>query len=138
MKSEFATKLIIAEPLALSDEQGSLLEILEVGEIWEPGKYKEAYCVFGTLDEAHPGVKQLLRHKGSFYLNGKLTKINAPKNYDFIPNRLSPQQLKDKLKRLHRDLVGFQTRNPMHCAHFELRRYAAEICDANLLIQPVL
>ncbi|ACJ18616.1 bifunctional sulfate adenylyltransferase/adenylylsulfate kinase [Coxiella burnetii] len=138
VKSEFATKLIIGEPLALRDDQGSLLGILEVEEIWEPDKYKEAHCVFGTLDEAHPGVKQLLRHKGSFYLNGKLTKINAPKHYDFIQYRLSPQQLKDKLKGLHKNLVGFQTRNPMHRAHFELTRCAAEICNANLLIQPVV
>lgn len=137
--AELAKTLVLNEALALRDHENNLLGTLVIEELWQPDKIKEAQLVFGTVDEMHPGVKQLLRDKGDFYVSGQLTKIALPKHYDFIQYRHTPQQLKERLRALGINrLVGFQTRNPMHRAHFELTRRAAKVCHAHLLIQPVV
>lgn len=125
--------------ITLQDPEGALLATLDVNEVWQPNKKEEAQAVFGTIDEAHPGVNYLLHQKGSHYISGKLTKVCIPKHYDFTQYRLSPEQVKDRLKALSvKRLVGFQTRNPMHRAHYELTLRAAKQHDAKLLIQPVV
>ena len=84
-------------------------------------------------------VKQ--KHKNSFYITGKLTKINDVRHYDFKDNRLTPSQTKQYFKENGwKTIVGFQTRNPMHRAHFELTKYALAQAGegAKLLLHPVV
>jgi len=47
------------DTVALADEAGRLLATLEVGEVFEYDKKREAAQCFRTTDDAHPGVARL-------------------------------------------------------------------------------
>jgi len=85
--------------LALRDEEGNTLAIMDVEEVWKPNKQAEAELVFGG-DPEHPAVVDL--------------------NQDW------------------NHVVAFQTRNPLHRAHFELTLKALEDDGAKLLLHPVV
>jgi sulfate adenylyltransferase len=60
-------------------------------------------------------------------------------HYDFRALRLTPTESRGEFARLGwRQVVAFQTRNPMHRAHQELTLRAAKELEANLLIHPVV
>jgi sulfate adenylyltransferase len=112
---------------------------MTVQERWQPDKRAEALAVFGADDRAHPGVRYLHDHAGSVYLGGPIQGIEAPTHYDFRHLRDTPQELRDRFRKLGwRRVIAFQTRNPMHRAHQELTFRAAQAAEANLLIQPVV
>jgi sulfate adenylyltransferase len=136
---EFAAELKTGETIALRDQEGVLIATLEVGDIYRPDKAREAQGVFRTTDEAHPAVRYLMRQAHPVYVGGKLRGVEAPNHYDFKHLRDTPREMRERFKKLGwRKVVAFQTRNPMHRAHFELTFRAAKEVEANLLIQPVV
>jgi len=136
---QFADSLTAGQEIALRDTEGLLLAILQVGDIWEMDKGREAQAVFGTTDESHPGVAYLFQHVKNVYVGGNLMGISLPHHYDFNHLRYTPAELRDIFhQRGWKKIVAFQTRNPMHRAHQELTIRAAEQTGANLLIHPVV
>jgi sulfate adenylyltransferase len=134
---EFASKLSRGAIIALRDAEGVLLAILSVNDIWEPDLKHEARMVFGTEDEAHPGVAYLLHQSNPVYVGGNLSGIEAPTHYDFPHLRKTPAELRTKFREMGwQRIVGFQTRNPMHRAHLELTHRAARQVDGKLLLHP--
>jgi sulfate adenylyltransferase len=139
VKPDFADKLKVGDDLALRDPEGVLIATMKIGSIYRPDKALEAKSVFGTNDEAHPGVSYLMRRSGDVYLGGKLRGVEAPSHYDFKHLRDTPQEMRDRFQKLGwRKVVAFQTRNPMHRAHQELTFRAARDVEANLLINPTV
>ena len=135
----FADKIEIGETIDLRDREGVLNATLTVTDKWQPDKRAEAIAVFGADDTTHPAVRYLHDHAGSVYLGGKVQGIEAPMHYDFKHLRATPQELRDRFRKLGwRRVIAFQTRNPMHRAHQELTFRAAQAAEANLLIQPVV
>ncbi len=135
----FAAGLSDGEEIALRDQEGVLIATMTVEDVWSPDKGAEARGVFGTEDEAHPGVRYLLNVAGPTYVGGRLRGVESPIHYDFRHLRQSPQELRDTFQRKGwRKVVAFQTRNPMHRAHQELTFQAARQAEANLLINPVV
>merc|ERR1711977_545094 len=95
----------------------SPLAILTISDIYEFNKSKEAASVFGADVQA----------------------INPPNHYDYINLRYTPAELRAYFQKLAwRQVVAFQTRNPMHRAHRELTVRAARQQHANVLIPPVV
>ncbi len=136
---EFAERISTGDTVALRDPEGVLIATIAVEDLWEPDKSVEAAGVFGTTDEAHPGVRYLMHDAHPVYLGGKLAGIEPPIHYDFRLLRDSPAELRGRFRKLGwRRVVAFQTRNPMHRAHQELTFRAAREREANLLIQPVV
>jgi sulfate adenylyltransferase len=136
---EFAAELQPGETIALRDQEGVLIATLEVSDIYRPDKAREAEGVFRTTDEKHPGVRYLMRQANPVYVGGKLRGVEAPMHYDFKHLRDTPREMRERFKKLGwRKVVAFQTRNPIHRAHFELTFRAAKDVEANLLIQPVV
>ncbi len=136
---EFGSPLKKGEKIALRDQEGVILAILEVGDVWKPDKSKEAEQVFGLDDQAHPAVNYLHNIAGEYYVGGKLTGLELPSYYDFKELRLTPAELRARFDKLGwTKVVAFQTRNPMHRAHVELTLRAAKKTEANLLIHPVV
>jgi sulfate adenylyltransferase len=116
-----------------------LLAIMQVQEIWRPDKQREAMAVFGTNDDSHPAVNYLYQYSKEIYVGGTITSVALPHHYDFTHLRHTPAQLKQLFKqRGWQKIVAFQTRNPMHRAHQELTRRAAEQTGAANLIHPVV
>lgn len=139
VSEEFAGRIGRGSPVALRDPEGVLIAVLEVGDVWRPDPRHEARQVFGTTDEQHPGVFQLLRRTGPVYVGGRLRGIEPPTHYDFPHLRDSPRELRERFAKLGwRRVVAFQTRNPMHRAHQELTLRAVRQAEANLLIHPAV
>lgn len=130
----------IGEKVVLADKYGNPLAILTIESIYEPNKEKEAQKVFGAFDKSHIGVKSFLEQTKDVYLGGKLQGISLPKRYDFIEHRHTPDQLRKMFERKKAEnIIGFQTRNPMHKAHYELVKRANEKLENSLLlINPVV
>jgi sulfate adenylyltransferase len=139
VSQHFADQLQLGEAILLIDDENTPLATLTIDSIWHPNKEKEAQRIFGTTDKKHPGVHYLYEKAGSIYLGGKLKTINLPSHYDFIQYRHTPEQLKETFKLYGWSrIVAFQTRNPMHRAHYELTQRAIKALDAHLLIHPVV
>lgn len=52
-----AEKISVGDKIALNDQEGFLLAILTVTDLWQPDKTQEAKLVYGTSDaKAHPGL----------------------------------------------------------------------------------
>ncbi len=65
--------------------------------------------------------------------------IRVPPHYDFVELRRTPAELREHFQSLGWDkVVAFQTRNPLHRAHEELTKRAAEQIGGGLLIHPVV
>ncbi len=125
--------------LALMHPEEVLIAVLTVGDIWRPDKTEEARKVFATTDTFHPGVNVLMNDTADYYVGGSLEGVRASQHHTYRELRHTPAQLRaDFGSRGWSRVVAFQTRNPMHRAHVELTRRAAEQVDANLLIHPVV
>jgi len=122
--------------VALADESGRALAVLDVEDVYPYDQEREAERCFRTTDGEHPGVARLYAQH-DLYLAGSVT----------VFERLEPS-----FPELHRDpadtralfaergwkrVVGFQTRNPIHRAHEYLTKCALETVDG-LLIHPLV
>lgn len=125
--------------VALNDQEGFLLAILTVEDIWKPDKKKEAVSVFGTDDpDTHPGVMHLYERVGSHYIGGRLEGVSLPVHYDFQHLRLSPSEtVRIFTMNGWRKILGFHTDEYLHCAHREMVIKAAREAGAAIFLQPV-
>ncbi len=139
VSAAFAERATPGTRIALRDQEGVLLALMEVTSSWRPDKTREARAVYGTTDLAHPGVRYLFDSAGEVYLGGRVIGIQPPVHYDFRHLRHSPAELKQLFAKWGwRRIVAFQTRNPLHRAHQELTMLAARQAEANLLLHPVV
>lgn len=124
--------------IALRSEKYELVAVMKITEIFNWDLRAETESVAGTTDTSHPLVAEM-HSWGKRYITGEIKIIDLPRNYDFKELRLTPAQVRTKLTKLgNSNVVSFQTRNPMHRAHEELTKRAAEKIGATLLIHPVV
>lgn len=129
----------VGDELILCDRFGNPVALFTIASIYEPDKLHEAQMVYGSTNEEHPGVKYLLKETKEIYFGGPVSLISYSPKYDFVELRRTPDELKREFAQRGWDkVVAFQTRNPIHRAHFELVRRAAEKTGAKALIQPVV
>lgn len=134
-----AKTLETGQSLALLDAEGFMLAILHIEDIWQADKEREAKQIFGTTDTTHPGVDFLYTRTGGYYIGGTIEGIQAPLHFAFRRHRHTPVEIKRLYRKLGwRKIVGFQTRNPLHRAQFEMTIRAMDAVGANLLLQPVV
>jgi sulfate adenylyltransferase len=123
--------LDVSAELATSLKPGSCLALRD--------PKAEAEAVFGTADATHPAIDHLLKRTHPGYLSGRLEGLQIPTHYDYRDLRHTPAELRNIFqKRGWRQVVAFQTRNPLHRAHLELTLRAAKQVEASLLIHPVV
>ena len=110
--------------------------ILDVASAFATSHETEAGRVYGTDDDAHPGVR-VLKESGRWALGGKVAALARPTS-GFPEYDLTPMQVRAvKAERGWRTMVGFQTRNPVHRAHEYLQKVALESVDG-LLLHPLV
>src|SRR5688572_9263277 len=115
--------------IALADESGRVLAVMQVEQKFGYDKRLEAREVYRTEDEAHPGVAALYA-QGDVLLGGPVRVTELPAHDDFQQYRLTPAQTRAAFaERGWRTVVGFQTRNPVHRAHEYIQKCALEIVD---------
>jgi sulfate adenylyltransferase len=122
--------------VALADEGGRNLAVLDVAEVYGYDKAREAENCFRTTDDAHPGVARLYGQKPK-YLAGRVTVFERPEP-SFPELALDPVETRAAFaERGWKRVVGFQTRNPIHRAHEYLTKVALETVDG-LLVHPLV
>ena len=124
------------EQVVLADGSGRPLAVLDVEEVFEYDREREAERCFRTTDQEHPGVARLYRQE-DLYLAGRVTVFDRPEP-PFPELALDPAETRKTFaERGWRRVVGFQTRNPIHRAHEYLTKGALETVDG-LLIHPLV
>ncbi len=137
VSKEVASSIKEGEEVALTTAEGTVLAVMSVEEVFPHDKEKEALQVYGTKEDAHPGVRKVYE-SGDMLLGGKVSLIERPEHEDFKEHRLDPAQTRALFQeRGWKRVVGFQTRNPIHRAHEYIQKCALEIVDG-LMIHPLV
>jgi sulfate adenylyltransferase len=123
--------------LALSDENGTPLAVLDVEETYEYNKAEEARLVYRTEEAAHPGVAAMYAQE-EVLLGGPVRLFKRQQHSEYLEHRRDPKQTRAVFgERGWQRIVGFQTRNPVHRAHEYIQKTAMETVDA-LLLHPLV
>jgi sulfate adenylyltransferase len=126
------------QDIALRNSKNELLAVMTVEEIYPWDIDDVAQKVFGTRDLRHPLVAEMHRW-GKLNVSGRIQVLQLPCHYDFQDIRLTPAQTRARLEELApKNVVAFQTRNPLHRVHEELTKRAAQEVDGLLLLHPVV
>lgn len=130
----------VNDKIALRDEEGFLLAVLTVSDIFKPDKKREAFHIFGTDDpETHPGVKQFLHSVKDLYLGGLIEGIHYPIHYDFKDIRFTPSETHRKFSQNGwRNIIGFHVEGPLHCREKEMSLLAAREAGGAIFMQPTV
>jgi sulfate adenylyltransferase len=120
----------------LADEAGRQYAVLDVDDVYEYDKEREAQQSFRTTDAAHPGVARLYDQR-PLYASGRVTVFDRAEP-PFPQLAKDPAETRAEFaERGWRRVVGFQTRNPIHRAHEYLTKVALETVDG-LLVHPLV
>jgi sulfate adenylyltransferase len=138
VSSEEAKELREGEEIALLDSSGEVVGLLSLEEKFGYDKKEEAWKVYRTDEDRHPGVWYLYQ-RGDLFLGGKVSLVRRPSLLPgFEAYKLDPAETRALFKqRGWRTVVGFQTRNPIHRSHEYIQKCALELMDG-LLIHPLV
>jgi sulfate adenylyltransferase len=122
--------------IALVSDDGSPFAIMRVDCKYEYDKAEAAAAVFGTTEEAHPGVARLYGW-GDVLIGGRIELLEERDN-PFSDVTLEPRESRVLFgEKGWKSVVAFQTRNVPHAGHENLQKTVLGLVDG-LLIQPVI
>jgi len=131
-----AERFEVGQPIALVDDTGEIAAVLHLSEKFDVNRKTLCQKVYGTTEEAHPGVAYT-QSLGEVFLAGEVDVLKE-RTIEFQDYNLPPAATREAFEqRGWRRIVAFQTRNPIHRAHEYLTKCALEICDG-LLIHPLM
>ena len=135
---EAAGAVAVGREVALVDEDSDeLMGLMTVEDKYPYDKRREARKVFGTEDEAHPGVQRVYS-QGEVYLGGALTAVSEGRYPKVFPEFARPAETRAIFsQRGWSTVAAFQTRNPIHRSHEYLVRIAMEVSDG-VFIHPIV
>ena len=134
------------EEIAIIDPNVNGEKILAIQKIDKIEKLEQSEIddivekVYGTKDQSHPGVKTFY-DQGKTLLSGNVKVLNFSYfEIDFKDTFRTAMQIRASIdSKGWKNVVAFQTRNPMHRAHEELCRMAGEQVSADgILIHMLL
>ena len=122
--------------VALADAKGEPLAVLEIQDVFQYDREAESVAVFRTANEDHPGARYVAS-RGDWIVGGPVEVFNRPNSEAHSKYRLDPADTRRIFaERGWNNVVGFQTRNPVHRAHEYIQKAALEIVDG-LLLHPI-
>ena len=123
--------------IALTDEDGNTLAVMDVEEAFEYDKQDEARHVYRTDEAAHPGVAAVYAQE-DMLIGGPIRLFQRQAHSEFLQHRRDPKQTRAAFaEKGWKTIVGFQTRNPVHRAHEYIQKCAMETVDA-LMLHPLV
>ncbi len=131
-----ANNIKIGQKIALVDNRGIPISLMEISDKYTYNKEKIAKNVFQTTNPDHPGVRYIYKTRDIF-IGGEIDLINNDKE-PFSDLNLDPEETRS-IFALHnwQTIAGFQTRNPIHRGHEYLHRAVMKKIDG-LFINPVI
>ncbi|MEZ4869904.1 MAG: pyruvate kinase [Caldilineaceae bacterium] len=138
VKAAEITHLTVGDRVALTDEQGTIHALLDIGECYQYNLDRLASSMFGTTSPSHPGVARLLE-QGDTFLGGEVTLVQ-PLASPYRHYLLTPAQTRFIFTRLGwSQVVAFHSRNPAHRGHESIQLQALERTGADgIYINPVM
>jgi len=122
--------------IALRTKRNYLLAVMRVEEIYAWDIATHARQIFHSVE--HPMVSDLYR-QGNLHIAGQVRVLRLPPRYDFPELRLSPAEVRERLRSIgHKNVLAFQSRNPMNRAQEAMLRRALDDLDASLLLQAIV
>jgi sulfate adenylyltransferase len=113
-----------------------IVALMEVDEKFGFDKRKHAEQVFGTNDEAHPGVAKTYS-MNDILLGGSISLVNESET-PYYKYAMKPAETRSLFKEKGWEkVVGFQTRNVAHLGHEYLQKAGLTMVDG-LFINPVI
>ena len=132
---EDATRIALRDPNVDGNPVIAVMDVEDIERISEEQLETMILKIFGTLDDAHPGVKDF-RSLGNYCVSGPIQVLNLSYfETEFAGTFKTAVQIREEIAALGWDkVVAFQTRNPMHLAHEELCRIAKERLNADGIV----
>ena len=132
---EDATRIALRDPNVAGHPVIAVMDVDDIELITEEQLEKMIMQTFGTLDDAHPGVKEI-RSLGNYCVSGPIQVLNLSYfETEFSDTFRTAVQIREEIAALGwNKVVAFQTRNPMHLAHEELCRIAKERLNADGIV----
>jgi len=112
------------------------LAILRLEEVYEWDKAKAAQAVFGTIEDAHPGVKGFY-DRGDVLLGGDIDLIDNGRGPHASHNLFPAETRQVFQERGWKTICAFQTRNVPHAGHENLQKTVLGLFDG-LFVQPII
>jgi len=137
VSDEEARRVSAGHPAALYTADGKLAAVVDVTDVFDRDRDREAEEVFRTSDRAHPGVAAMYRMGGKC-VAGPIRYVYDEDITGFPADNLKPAETRAVFAdRGWQTIVAFQTRNPIHRAHEYLQKCALEVVDG-LLVHPLV
>jgi sulfate adenylyltransferase len=137
VSEEDAKRVGTSSDIALTDDHGQVVAIMNLEEVYSYDREHEAQRVLQTTSDAHPGVGYL-KSVGDQCLAGPISLLRRPDRGQFTNYLLDPKETRFLFEhRGWRTVVAFQTRNPVHRAHEYILKCALETVDG-LLLHPLV
>lgn len=137
VEGSFGKALHRNDTVALAGEDGVVYGVLDVSDVFTRDRKREAQAVYGTRDDAHPGVAKMYAEPTTL-IAGEIHLLKRAAVSSAGEHPLDPQQTRQAFKqRGWKTIVAFQTRNPIHRAHEYLQKCALEMVDG-LFINPLV
>jgi sulfate adenylyltransferase len=126
----------IDDNVIITDYADTPIALLNVSDIYDYDKKVFAEKVYGTLDQAHPGVQKVFNQKEKL-IGGELFLINElPAAFPELDLKPLETRVLFKAKKWDK-VVAFQTRNPPHLGHEYVQKAGLTFYDG-LFINPVI
>ncbi|PIN73361.1 sulfate adenylyltransferase [Candidatus Woesearchaeota archaeon CG10_big_fil_rev_8_21_14_0_10_45_16] len=138
VSEEKAAELAVGSDVALVDERGEAMAILNLEEKYHFDKTEMAEKLYATLSDEHPGVRWIF-NLNPVMLGGKITLLRRRDNED-KEYEMTPKQTRSLFEeRGWSKVVAFHTRNVPHRGHefIQMKAMEREKCDG-LFVHPVV
>ena len=138
LPAEASPHLRLGQDIALRNNEFELLAIMTIDEIYEWDRAEVSEKVYGTQDLCHPLVAEM-QSWGPVNISGHIQMLKLTRHYDFQDLRLTPVQTRAKLVEIGRkNVVAFQTNQPLNQVHEKLTKRSIKDVDGTLLLHPIV
>jgi sulfate adenylyltransferase len=127
-----AKRIALRDPNVQGNPVLAIQDVEAIEELTDEQMNVIAENVFGTLEQGHVGVATFTS-LGRFVVSGPIQVLNFSYFQQDFPDtfRTAPEIRNEIQERGWKQVVAFQTRNPMHRAHEELCKIAKEAVNAD-------